>query len=279
VGTVRDARKWPQRDRRKDPKKLDHINFKLLSPYTIQKMINGRDLLTRLKAAAGPTSEYFVYNSVKIPNQALERGIELYRLGIDKFIGNCLIKRLEDKQFHNVEELRAALRPDTRVGPGKWIDLAGMLAPEEMVQQLLADIESGAVSTLEQLDARFASMHEGYPAYEWAWAVEVLQKQLGKTIDEITFEDVADLTKRWKDAVLELDHRLYADTKKEFAATAQIGFGLDGDSETKQSDFAAVRGTFEADGFVTQIEKHIATKTRLADELLCRIEPLCRHAT
>ena len=53
MGTVRDARKWPQRDRRKDPHKLDHINFKLLSPYTIQKMINGRDLLTNLKAAAG----------------------------------------------------------------------------------------------------------------------------------------------------------------------------------------------------------------------------------
>jgi hypothetical protein len=278
VGTVRDARKWPQRDRRKDPRKLDHINFKLLSPYTIQKMINGRDLLTKLKAAAGPTSEYFVYNSVKITNPALERGIELYQLGIDKFIGNCLIKRLEGRQLHNVEELRAALRPDTGVGPGKWIDLAGMLAPEELIQELLADIESGAVGTLEELDARFASMHENYPAYEWAWAVEVVQNQLGKTLDEITFEDVVHLTRRWKEAVLELDHRLFDDTKKEFAATAQIGFGLDGDSETKQSDFAAVRGTFEADGFVTQIEKHIAAKSKLADELLGRIEPLCRHA-
>jgi len=279
VGTVRDARKWPQRDRRKDPHKLDHINFKLLSPYTIQKMLNGRDLLTRLKATAGHTSDYFVYNNVKIASNALDRGIELYQLGIDKFIGNCLIKRLEGRQFQNIEELRAALRPDTSIGPGKWIDLAGMFAPEESVQGLLADIESGAVSTLDQLDARFASMHENYAAYEWAWAVDVLQSRLlQKTIDQITFEDVIDVVKRWKDAVLELDHRLYADTKKEFAATAQIGFGLDGDNETKQSDFAAVRGTFEADGFVTQIEKHIATKSKLAEELLGRIAPLCRHA-
>jgi hypothetical protein len=279
VGTVRDARKWPQRDRRKDPHKLDYINFKLLSPYTIQKMLNGLDLLTRLKATAGPTSEYFVYNSVKIPNGALDRGIELYRLGIDKFIGNCLINRLEGQPFHNIEELRAILRPDTGVGPGKWIDLAGMFAPEELVQGLLADIESGAVGTLDQLDARFASMHENYPACEWAWAVDVLQSRLlAKTIDEVTFEDIVHLVQRWKEAVLELDQRLYADTKKEFAATAQIGFGLDGDSETKQSDFAAVRGTFEADGFVTQIEKHIAAKSTLADELLGRISPLCRHA-
>jgi hypothetical protein len=237
-------------------------------------MINGRDLLGKLKAAAGPTSDYFVYNSVKIPNASLERGIELYQLGIDKFIGNCLIKRLEDKQLHNVEELRAALRPDTSVGPGKWIDLAGMFAPEELVVQLLDDIESGAVNTLDQLDARFAAIHEQYPMYEWAWAVDVMQKQLKKTIDEISFEDVVELTTRWKQAVLDLDDRLYADTKKEFAATAQIGFGLDGDNETKEHDFAAVRGTFEADGFVAQIEKHIAAKSKLADELLSRIEPL-----
>ncbi len=41
VGTVRDAQKWPKRDKRKDPNKLDYINFNLLSPYTIQKMIKG----------------------------------------------------------------------------------------------------------------------------------------------------------------------------------------------------------------------------------------------
>ncbi len=119
-------------------------------------------------------------------------------------------------------------------------------------------------------------MHENYPAYEWSWVVDVLQKQLGKSITEVTFEDVVHLTKRWKEAVLDLDQRLFDDTKKEFAATAQIGFGLDGDGETQQSDFAAVRGTFEADGFVTQIKKHVAAKSKLADELLARIEPLCR---
>jgi hypothetical protein len=278
VGTIRDARKWPQRDRRKDPRKLDHINFKLLSPYTIQKMINGRDLLTRLRGTAGPTSDYYVYNSVKIPSTALERGIELYQLGTDKFIGNCLIKRLENRQFHSIDELRAILQPDTRVGLGKWIDLAGMLAPEETIQQLLTDIESGAIGALEELEARFAAIHENYPTYEWTWTVDIVQKQLNKTIDEITFEDVVHLIKRWKEAVVELDQRLFADAKKEFAVTAQIGFGLDGDSETRQSDFAAVRGTFEADGFVTQIEKHIAVKSKLGDELLGRIEPLCRHA-
>jgi len=173
-----------------------------------------------------------------------------------------------------VAELRAALKPDTDIGPGKWIDLAGMFAPEQTVQQLLNDIESGAIESLEELDAGFAAMHEDYPRYEWAWAADLLQKELGKSIEEITAADVIDVTNRWRQAVVELDNLLYADTRKEFAATAQIGFGVDGDDQTRHSDFAAVRGTFEADGFVAQIQKHIATKTGLANELLSRIEPL-----
>jgi hypothetical protein len=274
VGTVRDARKWPKRDRRKDPRKLDHINFKLLSPYTIQKMINGRDLLQRLRATTGHTSEYFIYHNVKIPRHSLDRGIELYQIGIDKYVGNCLIKRLENRRFQNVDELRAALRPESPVGPGKWIDLAGMFAPEETVRQLLSDIESGTVNSLNDLDARFAAMHENYPRYEWAWAADILQKELNKAIDQITADDAVDLTNRWKKAVLELDRLLHEDTKKEFADTARTGFGLDGDDDTRSRDFAAVRGTFEADGFVAEIRKHVAIKTELAHELLSRIEPL-----
>ena len=274
VGTVRDARKWPQRDRRRDPKKLDHINFKLLSPYTIQKMINGRDLLLKLKAAAGPTSDYFIYHSVKIPSHSLERGIALYQLGIDKYIGNCLIKRLENRQLQGLHDLRAALRPDTDISPGKWCDLAGMFAPEHTIERLLDDVESDAINSLEDLDARFASIHENYARYEWAWAVDVLQKQLHKTIDEITAADVVETTNRWKRAVVDLDELFYADAKKEFAATAQIGFGVDGDEWTKECDFAAVRGTFESDRFVAEIRKHIETKTELGNELLSRMEPL-----
>ncbi|MEE9370740.1 MAG: DUF4954 family protein, partial [Sedimentisphaerales bacterium] len=189
VGTVRDARKWPKRDRRKDPKKLDYINFKLLSPYTVQKMLNGYQLLTNLKGSSGETSNYFTYHSVKIKNSSLDRGIKLYQIGIDKFLGNCLVSRLEKKQFKNVDELRAALSPETNIGVGKWLDLVGLFAPEESVQKSLDDIESGTISTLEQLTEAFRSMHENYPAYEWTWVVNVLQQRLGKTVDKITADD------------------------------------------------------------------------------------------
>jgi len=279
VGTVRDARKWPKRDRRKDPKKLDHINFKLLSPYTIQKMLNGSRLLKNLKKASGDDTEYFTYHNVKIRKGSLERGIRFYEIGIDKFLGNCLIARLEGRQIKNADELHKALVPENDIGPGKWLDLAGLLAPQQCVEKLLCDIEDGTISTLDQVETAFQSMHENYPAYEWAWAVDILQQRLGKTVDRITAEDIIQLTDKWKEAVIELDKTLYKDAGKEFAATAQIGYGLDGDEQTKHSDFAQVRGTFEDNSFVSEIEEHIAVKTELGDELISRMNKVAGAKT
>jgi hypothetical protein len=139
---------------------------------------------------------------------------------------------------------------------------------------MLSDIEAGTISTLEQVTQTFQSIHNRYGTYEWAWAANVLQQRLGKTIEEITAQDIIELVTKWKAAVIELDRMLYDDAKKEFASTAQIGFGLDGEQETKQADFEQVRGTFDGNSFVSEIEEHITRKTLLGDELISRMEKL-----
>ena len=274
VGTVRDARKWPGRDKRKDPEKLDLINFKLLSPYTIQKMLNGRRILDDLKSTGGQ-ADCFTYNSVKIAGSSLDRGVKLYEIGIHKFLGNCLIRRLKDVHFENVDELRARLTPGTETGKGLWVDLAGLFAPDEVVQKMLDDIEKGVVDTLDKVKNCFKSMYDDYPEYEWAWAANVIAQELGRTFEQITARDIIELTIKWKDAVVELDKMLYDDAGKEFASTAQTGFGLDGSDECKRADFEQVRGTYEKNSFVLEIEKHIADKSALGDELIDRMEKLC----
>lgn len=274
VGTIRDARKWPKRDRRKDPQKLDFINFKLLSPYTIEKMINGCELLTNLRASSGETSEYFTYHSVRIKNTSLDRGIGLYQTAVNKFLGNCLIKRLEDKQFETIDQLRAILRPQNEDGVGHWVDLAGLFAPVNVVDRMLDDIENGTINTLEHVTEALQSMHDNYSDYEWVWAASVLQKHLDKKIEELGADDIIQVVTEWKAAVIKLDNLLYADAKKEFSVVAQTGYGLDGDQATKLCDFEAVRGRFEDNDFVCEIQKHMATKNALGDEVISRIEKL-----
>ncbi|MHC4658186.1 MAG: DUF4954 family protein, partial [Planctomycetota bacterium] len=115
-GLVRDAKKWPGRDRRKNPQKLDLINFEPLSPYTIQKVLKGHQLLSDHKAGSNKNSDCLICPGAKIKGSAVDTGIKLYQLCIDKFLGNCLIKRLENPPkggFKNVDELRAVLSPET----------------------------------------------------------------------------------------------------------------------------------------------------------------------
>ncbi len=118
------------------------------------------------------------------------------------------------------------------------------------------------------------SIHNNYEEYEWTWVEDILQQRLGKTVDQITADDVIELATKWKRAVVELDNLLIGDTKKEFAATAQIGYGLDGEETVKHLDFEAVRGKFERNMFVSEIEKHIIDKSKLGDELVSRMEKL-----
>ena len=100
VGTIRDALKWPKRDKRTDPHQLDCINFNLLSPYSIQKMLTGMEVLNSLRQVSGETSEEYAYQSARIKNSSLEKGLVLYAKAVNKFLGNSLIKRLE--RFHSL---------------------------------------------------------------------------------------------------------------------------------------------------------------------------------
>ena len=133
VGTVRDAQKWPKRDNRKDLVKIDHINFNLLSPYTIQKMYRAVDLLRGIQQMAGANNEVYSYQNCRIKNSSLVRGVELYEMAITKFLGNSLISRIMKSEFSTIEQLREALIPGSDFGDGNWVDISGMIAPKGAV--------------------------------------------------------------------------------------------------------------------------------------------------
>jgi hypothetical protein len=67
---------------------------------------------------------------------------------------------------------------------------------------------------------------------------------------------------------------LLADTKKEFSETVQAGYGIDGNFAERTADFANVRGSFEANAVAAEIKQHIEGKSRLADELIGRLQKI-----
>ena len=271
VGTVRDAQKWPKRDARKDPDRIDCINYNLLSPYTIQKMFKGIKLLQNLQYSSGELSDIYSYHSTKIRNSSLKNGIRYYRTAITKFLGNSIITRLKGMPAGaSDEEIRRLLRPSTEVGVGPWVDISGLIAPKSAVDALLVSITQGEVG-LDGVSEAFHRMHEHYYEYEWTWAYDKFGDFFGYPLESITAEQVKDIVEQWKTAVIGLDRDLYEDARKEFNLAAMTGFGADGSKEDKEHDFSEVRGDFESNSFVTAVLDHIKTKEALGNELITRL--------
>lgn len=272
VGTVRDAQKWPQRDKRKDSNKLDCINFNLLSPYTIQKVLAGIDLLNTLRETSGENSDTYIYQSCIITKSSLLRGISLYTIIVHKFLGNSIIKRLEGKTITSNEQLREYLIPTSETGLGEWVDLSGLIAPKNTIDTLLCDIESGKINRLQEINETLRHLHDNYYDNEWVWAWRELLDFYHLDAKSITAHDVIAIVNAWKESVVSLDKMVYDDARKEFSLSFKTGFGADGNIQDQKMDFEYVRGAFDNNPFVKATLKHIEDKKALGDELIDRLQ-------
>ncbi|MBW6533617.1 MAG: DUF4954 family protein [Mariniphaga sp.] len=272
IGTVRDSQKWPRRDNRTDSNLLDLINFNLLSPFTVHRMLNGRKKLIDIRKSSGEFASEYSYDKMKIEKRALDRGIQLYEMAIWKFLGNSLITRLQGKVYASDLEIRETLKPDTPLGKGNWVDLSGLICPFEALDNLLKSVENGEMTMLEEVSAALVALHKNYYNYEWTWAADMFAGFYGKNIKEFTAQDVITVVEKWKESVLGIDRLLYEDAKKEFSLSKMTGFGVDGQNGARELDFAQVRGEFEKNDTVKAIQVHMKTKEALGNELIQRME-------
>lgn len=269
VGTIRDAKKWPVRDKRAAEDRLDQINYNLLSPYVIHKMLGGVRILKELQAVSGENSESYAFQSGKIKRSSLLNGLRYYGMAIDKFLGNSLISRIMKSEFSDIEGLRKALQPVSAYGEGDWVDISGMIAPKKAVSDVLDDIQNGTLADVNDINARFADIHAHYYDYEWRWAYGVIEDYYGVDLKTITADKLCELIGRWKSSVVGLDNLVYDDARKEFSLSAMTSFGADGDEHVRKEDFMQVRGSFfEADPFVMSVKEHIRVKSELGDRVL-----------
>lgn len=271
VGTIRDAKKWQKRDKRKGKNIIDQINFNLLSPYTIQKMEKGERILETLKVCVGETSDFYSYQSARIKSNALEKGLSLYRSAIVKFLGNSLISRIGSEPIRSRSELLSRLRPKHDIGKGDWVDMAGLIAPQSEIERIIDYIEGGEAN-LAEVQKMFEQIHLNYYEYEWTWAVEMLERRYKKGIKDWTPGDIKRFIKEWLKCVIDLDNELYIDAQKEFTLIHRTGFGVDGDLDTKHIDFSQVRGEFERNSFVVELKEHIRKKTELGEKTIALIQ-------
>jgi NDP-sugar pyrophosphorylase family protein len=268
VGTRRDSEKWPLRDKRKDPVKLDLINFEFLSPYIIQKVLTALDVLQELYDKASKKQETVFYKGIRIKRLMLKSTRKFYDIALNIFLGDQVIRKLEKLDgAHSMESIRKELAAGKGAIPEKWLDLSGMIASEQSILQLLADITSGNINTLEKISSKMEQIHAAYEDEVWNWTTRVLAERLDLDVNQITADQLLELINRWESETIKLDKMILGDAAKEFDNSSKIGFGLDGDEEVRDQDFEAVRGVLDENKFIKGIHREIEQTELKASKL------------
>ena len=257
VGTIRDAQKWPKRDKRKAAQKLDYINFNLLNPYTANEILKAISILENLKKSQ--CTEVYEYNGAHIKSSALNKGLELYRLALDKYFGKMMLSRLRN---HNLSlntiddaQIYAILNPNSNIGEGLWQDLSGLIAPKTQVDAFLDKLESGLLTDISQSSVSFTAMHLNYPNYEWSWGYNKILEYYHLDSKSINKQDIKDIIIKWKEAVVSLDNQVYEDLKKDHELGKIIGCHIDNDFPLESTPFAQM------------LKSHSKTAIQIAEEL------------
>ena len=252
VGTFRDGAKWPQRDRRAHDDRLDQLHFEVLSPYTVQKVIRGRETLMKLYQETPRSQDAITHNGIIIKRLLLKTCSRYYAMILDKYFGDIIAERL----LSDKDTVHQALTPDETATPGEadWVDVSGLLCDQDRLGSLLDTIKSIEVGDQSALLAGFQELHTAYAADEWNWILNQFTRVYDQDLNSISRADLLLFFEKWQKSSRKLLNMVLMDAEKEFGAVIQTGFGIDGH---KEADFTAVRGNVENEAFTAGIHQQI----------------------
>ena len=136
VGTWRDVNKWPKRDGRNAAARRDIIDFAFPNPYIIQFVVRGIALLNSLVAEQGEQTDEYEIEGCYIKRNALLKGIEFYNLAL---------------------QLAGSNAPSE-----EWLDLCGMIAPQQDIDDLVLDIDEKIIKNIESIERKLREIHEDH---------------------------------------------------------------------------------------------------------------------
>ena len=269
VGTRRDCDKWPARDRRKDPEKLDLIHFDLFNPCIAGKMINGINILSELSDKTDQKQDYVNYNGITIHRLLLKTTRKYYEMALKIYIGQEVFKRIQRLDGNSsLIDLRNLLEVHGTEGTGKWVDICGLFSPASKINEFIDLVKTGEIGSIEGLNEYLVSIYSNYEKYAWNWCSSLIKLQNGKNPENLPVDTLIQIITDWKTNSIKLNNMILKDAAKEFDPGSRIGFGIDGDINTRESDFRTVRGTYDNNKFVTSLQKESKETEEKADRLI-----------
>jgi hypothetical protein len=273
VGTRRDIDKWPSRDRRTDPDKLDLITFELFNPYIIGKVLDAISLLNDFGQKTDKKTEYVNFKGLKLHRLVLKTTRKYYEMAVKVFIGQEVVKRLDGLDSNNsFTEIKSLLSATESEGAGKWMDISGLFVPVTKIVELMTAVKSSELRSVEEITAYLKRIFDMYYKYMWVWCSDIILSMTGKKPENLDKNELINIITDWKTNAAKLNNMIVKDAEKEFDQGSRIGYGLDADEKIKNADFVAVRGNYENNKFVIALNKESQEIILKADNLISLIE-------
>ena len=273
VGTRRDIDKWPARDRRKDPDKLDLIHFDLFNPYIVGRIINGINILNELAEKTDKKQDYVNYKGINIHRLLLKPTRKYYEMALKLYIGQEVVKRIQGMDYNStLIDLRNMLIAQGTDGTGKWVEICGLFSPASKIDELVDLVKTCKIRSLDELNENLNSIYKNYDKYAWIWCSNLISQQTGDKLENIAIDSLIQIITDWKTNAIKLNNMILKDAEKEFDPGSKLGFGIDGDVETRDSDFQAVRGIYDKNIFVTGLQKESKEIEEKANKLIAFLE-------
>ena len=203
-----------------------------ISPRSM--MENGKKMLLSLQKDG---VDKVIYKGMTVTRSALEHGIALYQMAIDKYVGDVLTQRVKNGLSLD------AVADDA----SDWFDWGGFLTSRSACSVLLNKVENGEVKSVEGLNDEVAKLSSGNKEREWAWIV--------KHYGPFCQSNLKEWFERWHQAADAFDDNLLKDASKEFSATSMLSYGVD-DVRAVANDYEQVHGTYEDCSFVKMVQTH-----------------------
>jgi hypothetical protein len=259
VGTLRDGAKWPSRDRRQGALRRDHISFDVFNPLTVGRMRTGLARLEQMQREADRSADVVHAGGAQIKRVLLRTGQKFYRSGIQMFLLEHVVARAEEA----LASADASLTETFQVAPdavysADWLDIGGQLIPRDRLDNLAEKIADGAVADFAALRVELDMIAAAAAKDQWAWVKTVYEEVFDQDLDHVTVAALQAAAGQLLEVKTRFLKQVLADASREFDTLSHTGFGHDGDAEDVARDFVAVRGEFNDNRFVKEMEGNIA---------------------
>jgi len=157
-------------------------------------------------------------------------------------------------------------------GIGKWLDICGLFSPASKIDELINAVKTGKIRSVDELNEYLTSVYNSYDKYAWTWCSNLIGQHTGTNTENISAESLIQIITGWKTNAVKLNNMILKDAEKEFDTGSKIGFGVDGDTDTREGDFLSVRGEYDKNKFVTGLQKESKEIEEKADRLIAILE-------